>query len=212
MDLSQAEAIADLIASNSAASHRLAINQMRGGFSKELSLLRMDLLDFVSLIELELDFSEEEVEFADRERLKELVYNIKSKIKNLADSFRFGNAVKNGIPVAIIGETNVGKSTLLNWLLNEEKASVSDIHGTTRDVIEDTVQIDGILFRFIDTAGIRQTEDTIENLGIERTYKKIKEASIVLLMIDSSYVISEIKTLLDRNLPILKDKKVILWY
>ena len=184
----------------------------RSGFSKELSLLRMDLLDFVSLIELELDFSEEEVEFADRERLKELVYNIKSKIKNLADSFRFGNAVKNGIPVAIIGETNVGKSTLLNWLLNEEKAIVSDIHGTTRDVIEDTVQIDGILFRFIDTAGIRQTEDTIENLGIERTYKKIKEASIVLLMIDSSYVISEIKTFLDRNLPILKDKKVILLF
>jgi len=208
MDLSQAEAVADLIASNSEASHRLAIKQMKGGFSRELAKLRDSLLDFVSLIELELDFSEEEVEFADRLKLITLVNEIKSKISSLANSFKLGNAIKNGIPVAIVGETNVGKSTLLNWLLNEEKAIVSDVHGTTRDVIEDTMQLDGILFRFIDTAGIRETDDEVENLGIERTFRKMEEASIVLLTIDSSYVIDEIKSFLDRYLPRVTGKKV----
>lgn len=208
MDLSQAEAVADLIASNSAASHRLAINQMRGGFSRELAKLRQSLLDFVSLIELELDFSEEEVEFADRQKLVTIVDEIRYKIKTLADSFKLGNAIKNGIPVAIVGETNVGKSTLLNWLLNEEKAIVSDVHGTTRDVIEDTMMLDGLLFRFIDTAGIRETHDEVENLGIERTFRKMKEASVVLLTVDSSYVIGEIKDFIGTYLPRIKDKQV----
>lgn len=170
MDLSQAEAVADLIASTSAATHRLAMNQMRGGFSKELAGLRDKLLHFTSMIELELDFSEEDVEFADRSALKALAGEIERVITRLAHSFSVGNAIKNGVPVAIIGETNAGKSTLLNVLLNEEKAIVSDIHGTTRDVIEDTVNIGGITFRFIDTAGIRDTKDTIESLGIERTF------------------------------------------
>ena len=208
MDLSQAEAVADLIASNSEASHRLAISQMRGGFSRELAKLRQSLLDFVSLIELELDFSEEELEFADRQKLVTIVDEIRYKIKTLADSFKFGNAVKNGIPVAIVGETNVGKSTLLNWLLNEEKAIVSDVHGTTRDVIEDTVLLGGFLFRFIDTAGIRETHDEVESLGIERTFRKMKEASIVLLTIDSSYVIGEIKDFISTYLPRIKDKQL----
>lgn len=208
MDLSQAEAVADVIASNSAASHRLAINQMRGGFSRELAKLRQSLLDFVSLIELELDFSEEEVEFADRQKMITIVDEIRYKIKNLADSFKLGNAIKNGIPVAIVGETNVGKSTLLNWLLNEEKAIVSDVHGTTRDVIEDTMMLDGLLFRFIDTAGIRQTNDAVESLGIERTFRKMKEASIVLLTIDSSYVLGEINDFIGTYLPRIKDKQV----
>ncbi|MGL5785234.1 MAG: tRNA uridine-5-carboxymethylaminomethyl(34) synthesis GTPase MnmE [Bacteroidales bacterium] len=186
MDLSQAEAVADLIASTSAATHRLALSQMRGGFSNELGKLRMELLNFVSLMELELDFSEEEVEFADRSALLELASNIEQLIQKLADSFSVGNAVKNGVPVAIIGETNAGKSTLLNALLNEEKAIVSDIHGTTRDVIEDTITLQGITFRFIDTAGIRETEDTIESIGIQRSFSKMEQASIVLWMIDSS--------------------------
>ncbi|MGL5790008.1 MAG: tRNA uridine-5-carboxymethylaminomethyl(34) synthesis GTPase MnmE [Bacteroidales bacterium] len=186
MDLSQAEAVADLIASTSAATHRLALSQMRGGFSKELGNLRLELLNFVSLMELELDFSEEEVEFADRSALLTLAADIKSIIRKLADSFSVGNAVKNGVPVAIIGETNAGKSTLLNALLNEEKAIVSDIHGTTRDVIEDTITLQGISFRFIDTAGIRETEDTIESIGIQRSFSKMEQASIVLWMIDSS--------------------------
>lgn len=209
MDLSQAEAVADLIASNSAASHKLALSQMRGGFSNELALLREKLLNFVSLIELELDFSEEDVEFADRQNLLNLVNDIHEKISSLANSFMMGNAIKNGIPVAIVGETNVGKSTLLNCLLNEEKAIVSDVHGTTRDVIEDTVQIDGVLFRFIDTAGIRSTDDIVENLGIERTFKKMEEANIVLMIIDSSYVIPEIRKFLDKNLAKVRDKKVV---
>lgn len=186
MDLSQAEAVADLIASSSSASHKLAINQMRGGFSKELIKLRTELLNFVSLIELELDFGEEDVEFADRTQLNELATKIEQKIGTLADSFSMGNAIKNGIPVAIIGETNVGKSTLLNALLKEEKAIVSDIHGTTRDSIEDVINIEGFSFRFIDTAGLRHTKDEIETLGIERTYKKLEQATIVLFLMDLS--------------------------
>ena len=184
MDLSQAEAVADLIASSSAAMHRLAMNQMRGGFSAELSKLRAQLLDFVSLIELELDFADEDVEFADRDKLKSTIEDISKKINALADSFSTGNAIKNGIPVAIAGETNAGKSTLLNLLLNEERAIVSDIHGTTRDAIEDTVSLGGILFRFIDTAGIRETADAVETMGIERTFAKIAQASVVLCIED----------------------------
>ncbi|MDP4185245.1 MAG: tRNA uridine-5-carboxymethylaminomethyl(34) synthesis GTPase MnmE [Bacteroidota bacterium] len=184
MDLSQAEAVADLIASTSGASHKVAMNQMRGGFSGELIKLREQLLNFTALVELELDFSEEDVEFADRSQLHVLADNIEKLISRLVDSFQLGNAIKNGIPVAIAGETNVGKSTLLNALLNEEKAIVSEIEGTTRDVIEDVINIEGIAFRFIDTAGIRDTQDKIETLGIERTFKKINQASIVLLLID----------------------------
>ncbi|MEI7422666.1 MAG: tRNA uridine-5-carboxymethylaminomethyl(34) synthesis GTPase MnmE [Prolixibacteraceae bacterium] len=184
MDLSQAEAVADLIASGNAAAHRVAINQMRGGFSFEIGLLRDQLLHFITLIELELDFSEEDVEFADRTQLISLSQKIETLIEKLTDSFRLGNALKNGIPVAIVGETNVGKSTLLNALLNEEKAIVSDIHGTTRDVIEDVVNLDGVLFRFFDTAGMRPTTDTIESMGIERSYRKLEQASIVLLVLD----------------------------
>lgn len=186
MDLSQAEAVADLIASNSRAAHKMAMDQMRGGFAKELTGLRGELLEFASMIELELDFAEEEVEFADRSRLTELATRVEKHIASLAGSFKLGNALKNGIPVAIVGETNVGKSTLLNAFLKEEKAIVSDIHGTTRDVIEDTIHLGGVEFRFIDTAGIRKTEDTIENLGIERTFQQISKATIVLLLIDLS--------------------------
>ena len=186
MDLSQAEAVADLIASTSAATHRLAMNQMRGGFSKELSTLRDKLLHLTSLMELELDFSDhEELEFADRSELSQIASDIERTVSRLAHSFSVGNAIKNGVPVAIIGETNVGKSTLLNALLGEERAIVSDIHGTTRDVIEDTVNLRGITFRFIDTAGIRQTTDVVESIGIKRTYQKMSQASIVLWMIDA---------------------------
>ena len=195
LDLSQAEAVADLIASESRASHRVAMNQMRGGFAKKLALLRDKLLHFASLIELELDFSEEDVEFANRDHLFDLTLSIEKEIETLADSFRMGNAIKSGIPVAIIGETNVGKSTLLNLLLNEDKAIVSDIHGTTRDVIEDVVNIQGVTFRFIDTAGIRQTIDVIESMGIERTYQKIEQASIVIWMIDLTTSIDKIESL-----------------
>jgi tRNA modification GTPase len=184
MDLSQAEAVADLIASGNSAAHRVALNQMRGGFSAELNQLRGQLLHFITLVELELDFSEEDVEFADRTQLLELSRKIERLLTKLADSFRLGNAIKNGIPVAIVGETNVGKSTLLNALLNEEKAIVSDIHGTTRDVIEDVVNLEGVLYRFFDTAGLRETSDTIENLGIERSYRKLEQASVVLLVLD----------------------------
>ena len=185
MDLSQAEAVADLISSSSAASHRIAIKQMRGGFSDEIKNLRSKLLDFTSLIELELDFSEEDVEFADRKELKSLVSRIYSIIHSLSESFSLGNVIKNGVPVAIVGKPNVGKSTLLNALLSEEKAIVSEIEGTTRDAIEDTVNIEGNIFRFIDTAGLRETSDFIETLGIRKTYQKIGQSKIVLFMVDT---------------------------
>ena len=210
MDLSQAEAVADLISSSSAATHRLALSQMRGGFSKELTTLREKLLNFTSMIELELDFSEEDVEFADRSALRRLADEIEEVIARLANSFSVGNVIKNGVPVAIIGETNAGKSTLLNVLLNEDKAIVSDIHGTTRDVIEDTVNIGGITFRFIDTAGIRETSDTIESLGIERTFQKLDQAEIVLWIIDSADAISQLTLLSDKILPRCEHKQLIL--
>lgn len=184
IDLAQAEGVADVIAARTAASHRLAMTQMRGEFSSRLNELRGKMIDFASLIELELDFSEEEVEFADRTRLSALADELQGRITRLVESFSTGNAIKNGIPVAIAGETNAGKSTLLNKLLGEEKAIVSDIHGTTRDTIEDTITIDGVLYRFIDTAGIRETDDRIERLGIERTYKKIGQSAIVLWLSD----------------------------
>jgi tRNA modification GTPase trmE len=209
MDLSQAEAVADLIASSSAATHRLAMSQMRGGFSKELTDLRNKLLNFTSMIELELDFSEEDVEFADRSALRKLADEIEQVISRLVHSFNVGNAIKNGVPVAIIGETNAGKSTLLNVLLNEDKAIVSDIHGTTRDVIEDTINIGGITFRFIDTAGIRETNDTIESLGIERTFQKLDQAEIVLWMIDSSDASAQIKQLSEKIIPRCEEKQLI---
>jgi len=185
MDLAQAEAVADLISSETLASHRIAIQQMKGGFSKELSVMRQSLLDIVSLMELELDFSEEDVEFADRSRLKELLEKVESHISGLIESFKLGNVIKNGVPVAIVGATNTGKSTLLNAILGEERAIVSEIHGTTRDFIEDVININGIAFRFIDTAGIRQTKEAIEIIGIERTFEKIKSASIVILLLDA---------------------------
>ena len=185
-DLAQAEAVADIIASQSEAAHRLAMNQLKGGFSKELQVLRSKLLEITSLIELELDFSEEDVEFADRTQLKSLLGETQSHIAKLIASFKQGNAIKNGIPVAIVGETNTGKSTLLNALLEEDRAIVSDIAGTTRDTIEEVMNLDGILFRFIDTAGIRETDETIEKIGIERTLRKINEADIVLGLIDAT--------------------------
>ena len=211
MDLSQAEAVADLIASTSAASHRMAMNQMRGGFSRELSLLREKLLHLTSLMELELDFSDhEELEFADRSELAQIASQVEEVINGLVQSFSVGNAIKNGIPVAIIGETNAGKSTLLNALLNEERAIVSDIHGTTRDVIEDTMNIEGVTFRFIDTAGIRETSDAIETIGIERSFQKLDQASIVLWVVDSTEAKAQIDTLKDKVIPRCEGKKLIL--
>jgi tRNA modification GTPase len=186
MDLSQAEAVADLIASDSQASHQLAIQQMRGGFSSEIKVLRQELLNFASLIELELDFSEEDVEFANRDDFQKLISKITLVLKRLIDSFATGNVLKNGIPVAIVGEPNVGKSTLLNALLNEERAIVSDIAGTTRDSIEDEINIGGIAFRFIDTAGIRDTKDVIEGLGIQKTFEKIEQAQVVVYLFDAT--------------------------
>lgn len=184
LDLSQAEAVADLIASNSAASHQVAMQQMRGGFSNQLRKLREDLVHFASLIELELDFAEEDVEFANREQLRSLVTNIHQVISRLIDSFEQGNVLKNGVPVVIAGKPNVGKSTLLNALLNEERAIVSDIAGTTRDTIEDEINIQGITFRFIDTAGIRETADVIEAKGVERTREKMKQARLIIYLLD----------------------------
>ena len=184
MDLAQAEAVADLIAAENAAAHRVALNQLKGGFSKELKKMRDQLLNIVSLMELELDFSEEEVEFADRSELSGLVDGVIAHIGRLASSFRVGNAIKNGIPVAIAGATNTGKSTLLNTLAGEERAIVSDVHGTTRDTIEETMNVSGMVFRFIDTAGIRKTDETVEKIGIERTFKKLEEAAVVLVMLD----------------------------
>jgi tRNA modification GTPase len=198
MDLSQAEAVADVIASSSAAAHKLALNQMRGGFSKEINELRDQLLNFTAMVELELDFSEEDVEFADRNELKNLAEKVERLLRKLKNSFQLGNVLKNGIPVAIVGETNVGKSTLLNALLNEDKAIVSEIHGTTRDVIEDVVNIHGTAFRFFDTAGIRETIDHIETLGIERTYHKLTEATVVLLVTDTQNPYSVVKSRIDK--------------
>ena len=200
MDLSQAEAVADLIASTNKATHQMALSQLKGHFSSELTLLREKLLKMTSLLELELDFSDhEELEFADRSDLRALAAEIEKKITTLAHSFETGNALKQGVPVAIVGKTNVGKSTLLNRLLHEEKAIVSNIHGTTRDVIEDTTLIDGITFRFIDTAGIRKTDDVVENIGIERTYQKMEEAKIVIWLLDALPTEAEIEEMKEKN-------------
>jgi tRNA modification GTPase len=202
LDLSQAEAVADLLASSTEAAHKVAISQMKGGYSLELRDLRGKLLHFLSMLELELDFSEEEVEFADREQLQTLVDDVKQRIQKLLDSFSLGNAIKEGIPVCIVGEPNVGKSTLLNAILNEDKAIVSDVPGTTRDTIEDVIAIQGVSFRFFDTAGIRNTSDKVEILGIDRTYEKIKNASFVLLLIDVTSPIHIIK----KNIEIIKKR------
>ena len=191
LDLSQAEAVADLIASDNEASHQIAMQQMRGGFSNENAKLREELLNFASLIELELDFAEEDVEFADRTQFHELLERIEFVLKRLIDSFAVGNVIKNGIPVAIVGEPNVGKSTLLNALLNEERAIVSDIAGTTRDTIEDELVINGIGFRFIDTAGIRETQDHVESIGIQKTFEKIEQAQVVMFLVDSTELTME---------------------
>jgi tRNA modification GTPase len=198
LDLTQVEAVADLISSGSAASHRVAINQMRGGFTREIKKLRDKLLNFISLIELELDFSEEDVEFADRSSLKVLIDEINSKLSSLSESFMLGNVIKHGIPVAIVGKTNAGKSTLLNLLLKEEKAIVSDIAGTTRDSIEDVISIRGIHFRLIDTAGLRHTEDVVEKLGIERTWQKVDQAFIIIQVLDNTSKTDEITSLNNR--------------
>lgn len=200
IDLSQAEAVADLISAENRASHRIALNQMRGGISSELKDLREELINFTALIELELDFSDEDVEFANRKELEDLIQNLKSKIQNLITTFEYGNAIKNGVPVAIIGKPNAGKSTLLNALLNEERAIVSDIAGTTRDTIEETMTIDGITFRFIDTAGIRETTDTIEAIGVEKAKEKISQAKIVIhLYEDDIEILKELEGMLQEK-------------
>ena len=201
MDLAQAEAVADVIASSNAAAHRVALSQLKGGFSSELKSMRDELLHIVSLMELELDFSEEEVEFADRGELVSLLERVVGHISSLVDSFRLGNAIKNGVPVAIVGATNTGKSTLLNALLGEERAIVSDVHGTTRDTIEETYNIGGVLFRFIDTAGLRTTDETVEKIGIERTLRKLHDASVVLVMLDVSRSKEELSATLDEIVP-----------
>lgn len=193
LDLSQAEAVADLIASDNEASHKIAMQQMRGGFSSEIAKLREELLNFASLIELELDFAEEDVEFADRSQFRALVDRITEVLKRLIDSFAVGNVIKNGIPVAIVGEPNVGKSTLLNALLNEDRAIVSDIAGTTRDTVEDEIAIGGIGFRFIDTAGIRETKDVVESIGIQKTFEKIDQSQVVIYLFDSSSAVAELQ-------------------
>lgn len=201
LDLSQAEAVADLISSETKASHQIALQQMRGGFSNEIKELRSSLIHFASLLELELDFAEEDVEFADRKKLAELVRNSKSKIEHLLKSFELGNVLKNGVPVVIAGKPNVGKSTLLNVLLNEERAIVSEVAGTTRDVIEDEITFDGIKFRFIDTAGLRQTENVIENIGIKKAFDKINAASMLIFLFDARETsVAELKTGIDEIL------------
>ena len=212
MDLSQAEAVADLIASSNAAMHRLAMSQMRGGFSKELKRLRDQLLQMTSLLELEIDFSEEDVEFADRQQLLTLATDICTVIERLIQSFRIGNAIKNGVPVAIIGPTNAGKSTLLNALLHDDRAIVSDIHGTTRDSIEDTINIQGITFRFIDTAGIRESNDQIERIGIERSWQKAQEAEIVLVMTDHPDIDIDLAPLTGKHIIKVYNKADIITY
>lgn len=206
LDLSQAEAVSDLISSSSEAARKIAMHQMRGGFKEEISRMRAELLQFISLIELELDFAEEDVEFADRTKLKELVKGIHHVVYSLTESYQLGNVIKNGIPVAIVGEPNVGKSTLLNILLKEDKAIVSDIAGTTRDVIEDVISLQGINFRFIDTAGLRDTDDMVETIGIERAYEKITQAEVVLLLVDANrdndfinHKIEEIKSRINKG-------------
>ena len=207
MDLSQAEAVADLIASDSEAAHQIAMQQMRGGFSNEIKKLRQELLNFASLIELELDFSQEDVEFADRTQFTKLLNEITEVLKNLIDSFALGNVIKNGIPIAIAGEPNVGKSTLLNAILNEERAIVSDIPGTTRDTVEDQISIGGINFRFIDTAGIRTTQDKIEQIGIARAYEKIGQAQLVIYLFEADKNKTEEINTLKSKYP---DKKILL--
>ncbi|MBR5689266.1 MAG: tRNA uridine-5-carboxymethylaminomethyl(34) synthesis GTPase MnmE [Prevotella sp.] len=207
MDLSQAEAVADLIASTNRATHQMALSQLRGGISSELGVLREELLKLTSLLELELDFSDhEDLEFADRSELLDLAKNIDKKVTNLAKSFEVGQALKNGIPVAIVGKTNVGKSTLLNRLLKDDRAIVSDIHGTTRDTIEDTIDINGVTFRFIDTAGLRETTDTVEKIGIKRTYATIEKAQIILWIIDENPTESELQEILER----IRCKKLVI--
>jgi tRNA modification GTPase len=211
LDLSQAEAVADLIASNSATSHQIAIAQMRGGFSSKIKLLRQNLIDFASLIELELDFSEEDVEFADRSDLKSLVTSIQRIVQRLIDSFEVGNVIKNGIPVAIVGKPNAGKSTLLNVLLEEERAIVSEIPGTTRDVIEDELNIDGVLFRIIDTAGIRETTDIVESIGVEKTFEQIKLSSIAIYLFDAhEMTTSELELVVEELAPHLHNSELVL--
>lgn len=211
LDLSQAEAVADLIASNSATSHQVAVQQMRGGFSGKIKALRQQLVDFASLIELELDFSEEDVEFADRTDLKNLVINIQQIVQRLIDSFEIGNVIKKGIPVAIIGKPNAGKSTLLNVLLEEDKAIVSEIPGTTRDVIEDELNIDGVLFRIIDTAGIRETTDVIESIGLKKTFEQVKLSSIALYLFDVHEINpTELETIIEELKPSLHNSRLVL--
>lgn len=209
IDLSQAEAIADVIAAQSATAHRVAMNQMRGAFAKHLASLREKLLEFTSLVELELDFSEEDVEFADRSRLIALAADIHSYITRLADSYREGNAIRNGIPVAIIGATNAGKSTLLNAIVGDDRAIVSDIHGTTRDVIEDSLVLNGVQLRLIDTAGIRRSNDAIETLGIERSFQKLREASIVVWVIDATAAQADVDRFYTTVAPAFEGKKVL---
>ncbi len=206
-DLVQAEAVADLIAADSEVSHRTALTQLRGGFSKKLQALREELIHFASLVELELDFGEEDVEFAQRDDLRRLIHNLQVTIHPLIESFDYGNALKDGVPVAIIGSPNVGKSTLLNALLNEEKAIVTEIAGTTRDVIEDTLVLDGLKFRFIDTAGIRETQDIVESLGIERSRRAMEKADVVLMLYDNEETLREVE-ILARELP---EGKKIIW-
>lgn len=209
MDLSQAEAVADVIAAQSQASARVALNQMRGGLSRQLAALRERLLHFVALMELELDFSEEDVEFADRSQVTALAQEIEHTIGTLADSFQAGNAIKGGVPVAIVGQTNAGKSTLLNALLHDDRALVSDIHGTTRDVIEDTITMGGTLFRLIDTAGIRHSDDVIETMGIERSFRKLDEAQLVLWVIDGTAPLQEIEDFSQQIVPHCTEKHLI---